>query len=213
ALPGAALLIGERLALLIRGQWDGRLAMRATGVLLILVAVTGMIYAVRSVHATIDSALIIIAPAVVAGLIALVRPHLRQLCLAAIICAVFGATVLAINFAAEAVARRESAFELLSRAAARGYASSPVFQLHTIERTSEFYAAGRVAYGPDGELIKFEGVSEVADAARQSVGPVLVIVPVEYTGQLTGFTPFETEIIGDNGTVALVAVRLRKPSE
>jgi hypothetical protein len=39
---------------------------------------------------------------------------------------------------------------------------------------------------------------------------VLVIVPSEYSWQLTTYAPLETEVIEDNGDVALIAVRIRK---
>jgi hypothetical protein len=70
----------------------------------------------------------------------------------------------------------------------------------------EFYASGRVVYGADGQPRKFEGTQEILEVARKQ-GPVLVLVPIEYTGQLTGMKSATTEVIGDNGRWALVLVR------
>jgi hypothetical protein len=81
--------------------------------------------------------------------------------------------------------------------------------MYAVERTTEYYAAGRLAYGPDGEPLKYEGALEVRDAARRSGGPILVFIHSEFDSQLTEYKEIETEVIGDNGVVALIAVRAR----
>jgi hypothetical protein len=107
------------------------------------------------------------------------------------------------------VAERESTHDLLAAAAARGYTNLAVVQLHTIQRTAEFYAAGRITYKPDGEPVKFESAAQVADAARQNGGAVLCFVPVEFESQLTTLSGSNAEVIADNGAVALLMVRPR----
>jgi len=82
-------------------------------------------------------------------------------------------------------------------------------QLHTVERTAEFYAANRMTYAPNGEPVKLEGVAQVADSARRNGGLVLCFVPLEYQEQLTSYQDIQTEVIGNNGRVSLVAVRVR----
>ncbi len=82
-------------------------------------------------------------------------------------------------------------------------------QLHTVERSAEFYAAGRIDYNEDGSPLKLEGVVPLLDVARRKGNTVLVIVPVEYVNQLTRNAALETKIIGDNGEVALVIARVR----
>jgi hypothetical protein len=135
----------------------------------------------------------------------------RALCMALIAVAVCGVTVLAINCGAERAARRESMRDLLQLASARGYASAPVFQLHTIERTCEFYAASRVARDEQGELVWLEGPAQVEEAARHQGGDtILVIVSLRRLPQLTAYTPLQTEVIGDNGALVLTAVRVNK---
>jgi hypothetical protein len=82
--------------------------------------------------------------------------------------------------------------------------------LHNVERTAQFYAAGRLIYEEaGGEPWKFEGAGEVWEVASQRGGTLLVLVPEEYAGQLLNFSPLETEVIGVNGTVVLVAARAR----
>jgi hypothetical protein len=107
------------------------------------------------------------------------------------------------------LARPESVRDLLAVAAARGYGATPVVQLHTIERTAEFYAADRMTYEPDGEPVKLEGVAQVADAARRSGGLVLCFVPKEYEAQLTSYPNIQADVMSDNGRVSLMLVRLK----
>ena len=82
-------------------------------------------------------------------------------------------------------------------------------QLHTIERSAEFYATNRIAYGSDGEPVKFEGAGQVIEAARKSGGAILCLVPVQFEGQLTTSERANSEIIADNGRVALILVKIK----
>ena len=107
------------------------------------------------------------------------------------------------------LARAESVRDLVVAASARGYQTTPVIQLHTVERTAEFYAANRMTYGLDGEPVKLEGVAQVAEAARRNGGLVLCFVPKQYESQLTLYANTRTEVIADNGRVSLVAVRVK----
>jgi hypothetical protein len=110
---------------------------------------------------------------------------------------------------APVLARPESIRDVLVAATARGYGATAVVQLHTVERSAEFYAANRIAYEPNGEPVKLEGVAQVAEAARRNGGVVLCFVPREYEAQLTSYQNVQTEAIGDNGRVSLLVVRVR----
>lgn len=208
SLPGAALLIGERLSSFLRGEASGK-AMRATGLFVLAGAVAAIYYAKHTGDVSLSCALLVAVPLFVAGLIATVWARLRYLSFTAIVCALFLATAAAVTCGAGAASRHDSMRDLLALANARGYGSAPVYQLHTIEHTAEFYAAGRFAHEADGEPLKFEGAFQVEDAARKSGGPVLVIVPVEHAAQLTGDKALTAEVIGDNSELALIAVRAR----
>jgi len=116
--------------------------------------------------------------------------------------------VLGLIFVGSDVTRSQSVRDLLAMAATRGYATTPVVQLHTIERSAEFYAAGRITYGPDGEPVKFEGAAQVVDAARKNGGAVLCLIPSEFTSQLTLAKEAKSELIGDDRRVALILVRV-----
>jgi hypothetical protein len=80
---------------------------------------------------------------------------------------------------------RESVRDLVETASARGYGQVPIVGLHTVERSAEFYAAGKLVYGADGEPVKFEGAHDVVDSTRRAGGMILCFVPVEYESQLT----------------------------
>lgn len=209
ALPGAALLIGECLVCFINRKSDLRHIMRATGGLVLLIGASAAVYMTLNGQVPWITVVIVLAPVFLAGALSLTKPHLRRACVASIVGASLIVALLAAQLVAAQFARAQSMRDLLHLAATRGYSSVPVFNLHTIERTSEFYAAGRTLYDAQGELVKFEGVNELTDAARRAGGTVLVIVLVEYVGQLTEHAPIEAEILGTNGEVALVAVRVR----
>ena len=208
ALPGAALLAAERLIHFLQHKSSTK-PMRATGALMLLLAIAGVIYAVRTGNVSLGCALLIVTPLAIAGTFTLVWTRYYRSSVVLAVGAMFMTVPLIVNCAIDTVTRRESVRDLLQLAAERGYATSPVVGLHTIERSAEFYAAGRLAYDAKGEPVKLEGVIHVADAVRQSGEPVLVIVPVEYIWQLTEYDPLEADIIGNNDAVALVAARLR----
>ena len=123
--------------------------------------------------------------------------------------AAFATAAIGLRCAAPVIASTQSVRDLLAVATARGYANAPVVQLHTVERSAEFYAANRIMYGSDGEPVKFEGAGQVIEAARKSGGPVLCLVPVEFEAQLTTLQVATSEIIADNGRVALVRVSVK----
>jgi 4-amino-4-deoxy-L-arabinose transferase-like glycosyltransferase len=208
SLPGAALLIGTHLARALRNE-SGSRTIRATAILLLLLAVVELVYALHSGFIPWTCALVVAAPLAAAGVFALLWSRLRRACVALTVCAIFAAGALGIDCAVDRVASRESTRDLLRLADARGYSAAPVFHMHTIDYTTVYYAAGRLAYGPDGEPIRYEGAFQVADAARQHGGPILVFIHSDFDYQLTEYKKIETEVIGDNGVVALIAVRAR----
>ncbi len=208
ALPAVALLIGERITCFLRAQ-RGDLVLRSTGILLIGLGAAGGWSLAH--HPSLSSACIVLgaSPLIVIGVAALARPQLRKSLFILIPLALFLTSVIGLSCAARILARPESVRDLLAAASARGYGAVPVVQLHTVERTAEFYAADRMMYLPDGEPVKLEGVAQVADAARHSGGLVLCFVPKEYEAQLTSYPTIQTEVIANNGRVSLVVVRVK----
>lgn len=203
-MPAVALLVGERVSCFLQAQ-RGQKILRFTGLLLIALAFAGGWYAHRSFSLSLSCIVVAMLPLVVTATAALLRPQLRKLLFLLIPLATFMTSVIALNCAAPVVARKESVRDLLAAAGARGYGATHVVQLHGTERTAEFYAAGRLDYGQDGEPVKLEGANQVADAAGRSGDAVLCFVPLQYEQQLTTYQRIRTEVIGNNGRVSLVA--------
>lgn len=103
-----------------------------------------------------------------------------------------------LNFFAAPYARRESVRDLLLLADAHGFANAPVLAQRSDDRSAEFYAYGRVVYGPTGEPLTFDEIS--VDEARVRGGKFVVFIPVEYAENFRGAPAIE--IIGDNGKTA-----------
>ncbi|HJZ79366.1 MAG TPA: glycosyltransferase family 39 protein [Pyrinomonadaceae bacterium] len=208
-LPAAALLIGERINCALKAV-RGETMLRLTGGILILLAVAGYWYTRPRFELSTLCLAAGVLPLLLVGVAAVVRPQLRRPLFLLAAVAIIISSISALRCVAPAAARRESVRDLLITAAARGYESTEVVQLHTIERTAEFYAANRITYQADGEPAKLEGVKQVFEAARRNHGVVLCFVPRQFTSQLTSSNEAQTEVLADNGRVALVAVRMHQ---
>jgi 4-amino-4-deoxy-L-arabinose transferase-like glycosyltransferase len=207
-LPAVAVLVGEHLACLCRAQ-RGQRVLRLTGILLTVVAIAAIWYTHRHSDLSFMVAGLGALPLLAAGVVAILLPQLRAKLFPAISVGAVLTAAIALRLVAPAVARSQSARDLLAAANARNYSNIPIVQLHTIERSAEFYAAGRIAYGSDGEPVKFEGAGQVIDAARRNKGTVLCFVPVDLASQLKALPQLNMEMLGDNGRVALVLVQVR----
>ncbi|HEV2862905.1 MAG TPA: glycosyltransferase family 39 protein [Pyrinomonadaceae bacterium] len=214
AVPGAALLAARRVHKYLRGEGE-LLTMRLTGATALCVVGAGAFYFYRSgvkgglLGPAVPewAAALLLTPGLVCGLVAVATPRRRALCVNALAAAVLVTVVLAASVALGRYAERESVAGLLRRADAEGFGGVPVYQLHTVERTSEFYAAGRLAYDERGEPRKFEGMPDVMRELRAAGGRGLVLVPVKHAGQLEQVEGAETRVVGDNGQYALVGVK------
>jgi len=205
-LPGAALLAGERLAAFLRGEGSAR-TMLATGALTLVLALAGLAYALKATDLSHLCIALVILPVIAVSAYVLMGQQ-RERSVWLMVGMSFLTMLLIASCGLEKLAARESVRDLLRAADARGYGSAPVLNLHTIERTGEFYAAGRLLYDAErGAPWKFEGAGEVWEEARRRGEPVLVIVPHQYVGQLLNFPRLESEVIGDNNSIVLVAVR------
>lgn len=207
-LPAAALLAGERIVCVLRAE-RGVKVLRVTGLMLIAVVAGAYFYihgrVVLNTYCLVGAA----APSILIGALALIRPQLRKPLFVLVALAFTTSALIAFRCAAPAVASSQSVRDLLAVAAARGYGATPVVQLHTVERTAEFYGAGRLSYGADGEPVKFESVLQVVEVARGNNGLVLCLIPSNLKSQLISYQGAGSEEIGDNGRVALLLVRTR----
>lgn len=216
ALPGAALLAGAGAHRYLRGA-GGVLTMRLTGALSLALSAAGWVYAYTTFNRgagvqgklSLGCVLAVTLPAAACGLLALFAARRRALCLACVAGATLLTVGLIVGCALGAFAERETVARLMSKASGEGYGALPVVGLHTVERTAEFYAAGRLAYDRQGEPLKLEGADEVAEFARRSgKKAALVLVPVKNAAQLSAEPGMESSYLGDNGSVALFLVRV-----
>jgi 4-amino-4-deoxy-L-arabinose transferase-like glycosyltransferase len=208
AVPAVSLLVGERIVCYLK-QKRGHLVLRLTGACLLILIIAVVWVAHRNLGFDITRPALALSPVGLVACLALIRPQLRKPLIFLIALVPMVTAMMMLRPLAPVIARRESVRDLLGVAAARGYSNTPLVMLHTLERTSEFYAAGRISYDSDGEPSWFETVAEVVAAAHNNDGLVLCIVPVEYQSQLRSTDQMETQVIGDNGQVALVVVRVR----
>jgi 4-amino-4-deoxy-L-arabinose transferase-like glycosyltransferase len=206
-LPAAALLIGERIVCFVKDN-RGEKVLRLTGIALVALACAGIWYSHHEFSVQVRWLILAALPLALVGVTALLRPQMRKPLFLMLALATILSSVFALKWIAPVAAKTESVRELLNAAASRNYATTPVVQMHTIQRAAEFYAANRLTYGSDGEPVKFEGAGQVMEAAHRN-GVVLCFVPIEFQAQLTTDTQLQTEMIGNNGHVALFAVRLR----
>lgn len=209
ALPAAALLAGERLSLFVSRKSSSVWTARLTALMFLVLAIVGIIYVQQTGKVSMRCALIILAPLMIVASLILLGSGKRML--VAILIAVVPAAgvVFALSCAVDRFAARESVRELIKQADARGYAAAPVFMFSRIERTSEFYAAGRVVYGPDGEPVRLERGDEVIAQARNAKTPLLIVVPLGSLWQLGDLHGVQTNTIAENGRVAVVAVNTK----
>jgi 4-amino-4-deoxy-L-arabinose transferase-like glycosyltransferase len=205
ALPGAAVLAGCELWRYARGGRRAR-HVRAAGFLMLALAAASIYYLIIQQGVSTGCALACAAPLVAGGAWAAFARGSRARIAAVVVGASLLSVMLTVNCAQGRVVRRESVRDLLLAADARGYASAPVVNLYYVERSSEFYAAGRLVYGDDGEPVSFDNLYAAADYARARRDTVLVIVPVKYVELLTARSPVHAEVIGDNTANAVVAL-------
>lgn len=117
---------------------------------------------------------------------------------------VFVTVVLVLNFVGPSIAQRESVRDLLFLADVRGYSNLPVLALRGDDRSAEFYAAGRVVYGDDGEPVTLDQIPDKIDELRQNGKKILAFIPSEAVREFEGHPGIE--VIGDNGKLALLCV-------
>ncbi len=210
ALPAIAVLVGERIACVLNAGRGKRLA-QATGLMLVVLTGAGYWYLTSHVSLVRFCLVATVLPLALIGCAAFFPCKRRALLFALIAVAAITTSGIALKCVAPQVAQKDSVRDLLKSAELRGYGSVPLVQLHVVERAAEFYAAGRLMYGADGEPVKFESVLQVVEAARRNHGLVLCFVPVEFQSQLLSFTGARSELIAGNGSVAIIAVRPVNP--
>ena len=204
AIPAAAILIGERMARLTSGA-SSRWPVLASGVIAVALACGGIYYAFTSGAVSVRTAVLISLPILLAGLFAVMCSRFVT---AALLAVAFGSVFtlgLVVRFVAVEFADRQSTKQLLAMADSRGFASAPLF-IRRDDRSPEFYASGRVVYGADGEPERLEAIKDIVAETKRRGQRILVLVPLENLDQYKN--PTYIEVIGDNGTNALLATKM-----
>ena len=206
-LPAAALIVGRQLWRLRADS--GRWQLRTTAALYLLLAIGALVYSWRTGNLPHTIALLLAAPLLIAGCFPFFFARKSATSVGLLVAATVVVLIVAMYLVAPAFAERDSSKRLLQLADARGYSQSMIYGMQRSDRTPEFYAAGRVVYGDDGEPVMYEGPSQVIDESRKRGDVLLAFVPIWQVGQLTGMAAAQTEVIGNNGPYAIVAVRAR----
>ena len=204
-LPGVALLVGSRLAQLgseIKKNW----AIRATGVLGLLFAIGVLGFAWQAGKMPVRAALIIAALGAAVAMLALLLQENLQTAVLFIGAATFGIVLVVLHSVAPGLADAESSKRLIQVADQRGYARAPLFGLQRDDRSPEFYAAGRIIYGEDHEPVMYEGIGQVIYESHLRKETVLFLIPVSDLESLRQAESVRSDVITNNGRVAIVAV-------
>ena len=206
-LPAAALIVGRQLW---RLRSDSRSwPLRTTATLYLLFAIIALGYSWRTGNLPHKFALLMAAPLLAAGCFPFLFARKPTTSVGLLVAATVAVLIVAMYCVAPAFAELDSSKRLLQLAEARGYSQTAIYGMQRSDRTPEFYAAGRVVYGANGEAIMYEGPGQVIDECRKRRDVLLAFVPIGDVSKLTGMASAQTEVIGNNGRYAIVAVRAR----
>ena len=104
-------------------------------------------------------------------------------------------------------AETDSVKSLIQTANERGYKDNRVLMMHTISHNAEFYAAGRLVRDESGKQRRLYTVDEIlAEIAADNRRSAVVLIPLEYLTQLKHDERIKTEVLKDNGELAVVIV-------
>lgn len=206
-LPAAALIVGTQFTGL---SSDSRsLALKITAALYLLFASALLAYSWRTASLPIVATLLLAAPLFAAGFFPLLFPRKPAISVALMAAATLAVMVIVMHRVAPSFAELESSKTLLQLADSHGYSQTAIYGMQRNDRTPEFYAAGRVVYGFDGEPVMYSGPAEIIDESRKRGAVLLAFVPLRQVERLTEMASAQTEVIGNNFRYALVAVRAR----
>jgi 4-amino-4-deoxy-L-arabinose transferase-like glycosyltransferase len=205
-LPACALLVAASLSRHSEAtvsSWTSKI----TAALFLIGSVGAPAYALGGGELALGYAVALAVPLGLAGVLGFVMWRRPEVTIMLFASATLIAAVVALQWVAPRAAEQETTKHLLQLADARGYSHALVYGLQRDDRTPEFYAAGRVAYGADGEAIMYQEPFLAIRESKNRNLAVLVFVPVSKVDEITGSPGAQTEVIGNNGRNALVAVK------
>lgn len=203
ALPGAIVIAGMSVAAYVRGE-SGVGRARITGALLLVLGIGLALYARRSGAMEIFGIVAVVLPLMAVGIVVAAMAHRRALCAALVVGAMLFSTGVLTGVAGVPLGEKTSVRALLHEANRRGYDGEVVWQMDTTQRTAEFYAARRLLYNADGEPKVWPSAREVARQLPAETS-VLLLLPAHRVQELAPAS-LHSEMLGDNGDVALVRV-------
>jgi 4-amino-4-deoxy-L-arabinose transferase-like glycosyltransferase len=210
SLPAAALLIGERLWTVLSKESAGNAALKITAALCLVLSAGAFVYVQRTQITSVRCAALILAPVALMTIFILVRNGNRLLRIVLLALLPVTVSIGVLNFAVSGIASRQSVRDLIARANREGYSGAPLVMFSRIERSSEFYAAGRVVYGRDGDPLKVENPEEVITQVRNANGQLLLIVPLGSLSILERIPEVQIRLLADNGRNGIVVATERR---
>lgn len=134
----------------------------------------------------------------------------RRIVLQAVALVTFACIIVALQFFVMSFARGETVKTLIETADAQGFDKEKIFSFNTISHNAEFYGAGRLIRTADGKQRRFFSTAEIIEKMKiNGESGALVLIPLEHLNLLTGSDSAEAKVLGDNGELAIVSVKLK----
>jgi 4-amino-4-deoxy-L-arabinose transferase-like glycosyltransferase len=122
----------------------------------------------------------------------------------------YAGVVIALIFVAPNFLRSETVKGLLAKANSKGYQNLQVSGFITVSHNAEFYAAGRLIRDQDGKQHRFIGAAELREYIdAHNENPLVIFCPLEHIRHLTNSDLIHTDVLDDNGELAITIVRSR----
>lgn len=208
SLSAVALLTGDRLTSFMRAETGSRV-MRITGFVCLALAIAGGIFAHSTGKISLACIISMSSSAALISILVIILAGKRFPSIVMIALVPLIVCLIVLNCAVGSIGARESVRDLIRSADVAGYENTPLLMFNRIERSSEFYAAGRVVYAPDGDPLRLENPEGVLAHLKKANGPLLLIVPLGSLGRLEAIGAMQTTRIADNGRNAIVAIRIK----
>jgi 4-amino-4-deoxy-L-arabinose transferase-like glycosyltransferase len=122
----------------------------------------------------------------------------------------YALVIIALIFLVPRFLRSETVKGLLATANSKGYQNLQVSGFIAVSHNAEFYAGGRLIRDEDGKQHRFIGAAELRDYIDSHGGtPLLIFCPLEHVRHLTNSDLIHTDVLDDNGELAVTVVRAR----
>jgi 4-amino-4-deoxy-L-arabinose transferase-like glycosyltransferase len=205
-VPAAALIVGGQLIRLRSnsGSW----LLRLTAAVSLIFAFGALAYSWRTGNLSLTTATLLAAPLFASGCFPFLFPRKQGASAALMAAMTIVAMIVVMSGVAPTFADNQSSRRLLQLADAHGYSQTVIYGMQRSDRTPEFYAAGRIVYGADGEPIFYQEPNQVFEECRKRKETLLTFVPIREVNQFSEMS-LPAQVIGSNDRYAIVAVCTR----